>query len=356
MIAADMAPTVDRSLLPTATVERDAPLVAAVSIRPTNTPTPFPVVVVDLNPTEPPAALALPAVEELNTSTPVPTPTDPPLPTETAIPTETPTPQPTFTPPALPGTSANEHYWLRRPVPDGGVVWTNKVYPYGSTRSGTLRPHHGVEFDVPNESLVISSAAGTVVVAGDDSAAVYGPEPNFYGNLVVIAHETPYNGQTVYTLYGHLSQVGVAVGQKVEALQPVGLVGASGIADGPHLHYEVRVGCNRYDCTRNPSLWLYPFREHGTVAGRIVRPNGTLIEGFQVTVNRIDARSPYKGTTTYVGTTVRADDGWNENFVIDDVKAGYYQINFRVDGTRYKEEFWVYPYQTTFVEMVVDAP
>ncbi len=351
LISADIAP------LPTATITRAQALVAAITIQPTITPTPFPVVIVDLSPTDPPPpAIVLPAVNELETATPIPTPTQTSLPTETLIPTETATPIPTFTPPALPGTSANEHYWFRRPVPEDGVVWTNKVYPYASTRGGTLRPHHGVEFDVPNGSLVIAAGAGTVVVAGDDSAAMYGPETNFYGNLVVIEHQAKHNGQSVYTLYAHLSQVGVAVGQQVEALQPIGLVGASGVADGPHLHFEVRVGCNQYECTRNPGLWLYPFRDYGTIAGRIIRPNGTLIEGFQVTATRIDAASRYKGTTTYTGNTVNPDAGWNENFVIDDVNAGYYQINFKVGDVRYKEEFWVYPYQTTFIEIVVDAP
>lgn len=351
MISADIAP------LPSATIMQAPALAAAITIQPTITPTPFPVVIVDLSPTDtPPPAMVLPAVTELASATPLPLPTETLPPTVTLVPTESPTPIPTFTPPALPGTSANEHYWFRRPVPDDGVVWTNKVYPYASTRGGTLRPHHGVEFDVPNGSLVIAAGAGTVVVAGNDSAAMYGPETNFYGNLVVIEHQAKYKGQAVYTLYAHLSQVGVVVGQQIESLQPIGLVGATGVADGPHLHFEVRVGCNQYNCTRNPGLWLYPFKDYGTIAGRIVRPNGTLIEGFQVTTSRIDASSRYKGTTTYTGSTVNADDGWNENFVIDDVKAGYYQINFKVDGVRYKEEFWVYPYHTTFVEMVVDAP
>jgi murein DD-endopeptidase MepM/ murein hydrolase activator NlpD len=351
MISADV------DLLPTATVTRAQPLVAAITIRPTMTPSPFPVVIIDLSPSDtPPAAIVLPAANELETATALPTPTETAPPTETPVPTETATPIPTFTPPALPGTSANEHYWLRRPVPDDGVVWTNKVYPYASTRGGALRPHHGVEFDVQNGSPVLAAAAGTVVTAGDDSSSLFGPETNFYGNLVVIEHQSKYNGMPLYTLYGHLSQVGVAVGQQVEALQPIGLVGSTGVADGPHLHFEVRVGCNQYGCTRNPSLWLYPFKDYGTIAGRIVRPNGTPIEGFQVTATRVDAASTYKGTTTYSGNTVNADDGWNENFVIDDVNAGYYQINFKVNGVRYKEQFWVYPYLTTFVEIVVDAP
>ena len=46
-------------------------------------------------------------------------------------------PQPTFTAPALAQTQPWDHYWLRRPIPEGGTVWTDKAYPYGSNRSGT---------------------------------------------------------------------------------------------------------------------------------------------------------------------------------------------------------------------------
>ncbi|HID51817.1 MAG TPA: M23 family metallopeptidase [Anaerolineae bacterium] len=183
----------------------------------------------------------------------------PPTPTNTAVaPTETPTntPQPTFTPPALPQTSLEEHYWLKRPVAEGGIVWTNKEYPYGSTRGGELRPHHGVEFDVPYDTEILAAASGTVVVAGTDEAELYGPHTNFYGNLVVIEHDTRYNGRPVYTLYGHLNTPLVGVGQRVEAQEIIGLSGASGVADGPHVHLEVRLDKNSYDNTYNPLLWL----------------------------------------------------------------------------------------------------
>jgi murein DD-endopeptidase MepM/ murein hydrolase activator NlpD len=49
------------------------------------------------------------------------------------------------------------------------------------------------------------------------------------------------HGHDVVTLYGHLSAIGVVVGQHVIRGQVIGLVGQSGRATGPHLHYEVRV-------------------------------------------------------------------------------------------------------------------
>lgn len=276
--------------------------------------------------------------------------------TPTAAPTEpaTATPIPTFTPPALPNTSPNEHYWLRRPVAEGGVVWTDKNYPYGSTRGGTLRPHHGVEFNVPAGTEILAAASGTVIFAGADNATLLGETTNFYGNVIVIQLDSTLAGQPVFNLYGHLSEILVAVGQSVQAEQVIALSGASGIADGPHLHFEVRLGTNTYDATYNPLLWLYPFPDRGVVAGRISWPNGTAARELPITLRRIDAPSPYAATTTYTGGTVNSDPQWRENFVLDDVTAGYYELTAGSGDDKITVELWVHPYQTSFVEIVLE--
>ncbi|MCP5101372.1 MAG: M23 family metallopeptidase [Chloroflexi bacterium] len=261
--------------------------------------------------------------------------------------------QPTFTPPSLPLTSLEDHYWFRRPIPEGGTVWTDKVYPYGSTRGGTLRTHHGVEFYVPSGTEVLSVASGTVRVAGTDEAIAYGPHINFYGNLVVIEHDTQLNGQPVFTLYGHLSQIFVGEGQRIESQQIIAYSGASGVADGAHLHLEVRIGQNDYDLTHNPLLWLYPFPDRGTVVGRVVWPDGSLVAQAPVSLNRIDAASRYLATTSYADTSVNADSEWNENFAIDDVDAGFYEAVVTNGTEKYKAEVWVYPYRTSSVEIII---
>ncbi len=265
------------------------------------------------------------------------------------------TPRSTFTPPSLAATSAEEHYWLRRPVPDGGVVWTDKVYPYGGTLGGQLRPHHGVEFMVPTGTPMLAAANGTVVVAGNDRTAVYGPQPNFYGNLIVIELDSQHHGQAVYILYGHLSDILVSEGQPVAAGEVIGLSGGSGVADGPHLHFEVRVGRNDYYHTQNPLLWLYPFFNHGTVAGRVTWPDGSLVYEAPVSLRRLDGQSRYLATTTYADDNLNPSIVWRENFAIDDVPTGYYEVTVRLDDNRrLTKEVWVYAQQTSFVEIVLE--
>lgn len=295
-------------------------------------------------PTAPPAATVPPADSTAAIA----------LASPTTLPTATATPQPTFTPPALPLTSSDEHYWLRRPIADGGTVWTDKAYPYGHTLGGRLRPHHGVEFYVPTGTEVLAAASGTIVAAGDDSADIFGPSTDFYGNLIVIELDSRIQGKPVYNLYGHLSEVWATVGQHVEAKQVIALSGNSGVADGPHLHFEVRVGQNQYESTRNPLLWLYPFPGRGTVAGRIVRSDGSLVYEAPVRLNRVDARSQYLATTSYANGSINGDDGWQENFALDDVEAGYYEVIVSTARGKVKSEVWVFPYQTSFVEIVID--
>jgi murein DD-endopeptidase MepM/ murein hydrolase activator NlpD len=96
------------------------------------------------------------------------------------------------------------------------------------------RFHTGVDFVAQPGAPVWASASGCV------TSAAYDPG---YGRLVVLAH-----GAGVTTWYAHLSRVHVAVGQCVAAGAPLGAVGATGRATGPHLHFEVRVR----DATTDP--------------------------------------------------------------------------------------------------------
>jgi murein DD-endopeptidase MepM/ murein hydrolase activator NlpD len=91
------------------------------------------------------------------------------------------------------------------------------------------RAHTGVDFAAPKGTRVLSAADGHVVLAG---------WRNGYGNTVEIKH-----GGAITTLYGHLSGYaqGLRAGTRVRQGQPLGYVGATGWATGPHLHYEFKV-------------------------------------------------------------------------------------------------------------------
>lgn len=89
------------------------------------------------------------------------------------------------------------------------------------------RPHHGLDIVAPHGSPVVSSAKGRVRRAG---------EAGEFGLMVEIDH-----GHGLVTRYAHLSRILVRRGQVVERADTIGRIGRSGLAAGPHLHYEVVV-------------------------------------------------------------------------------------------------------------------
>ncbi len=276
------------------------------------------------------------------------------MPEQPAAPTASPTPAPTFTPPPPPPPDPAEHFILSRPVPADSPQWTDKAYPYGSTRGGTLQTHHGVEFNVPNGTAVLAAADGVVRFAGTDDVVIAGPQPNFYGQAVVLEHSPATSSNTpLFTLYGHLSEVLVESGQRVNRGEVIGISGDSGVAYGPHLHFEVRQGTNNYSTTRNPLLWLKPFDGLGVVAARIAWPDGRPVLEAPVVLRRIDGQAPYTAGTTYATGGANGDDQRQENLVLDDVVPGYYELEVGSDAGAVRQTLWVFPDRTTFLTLAL---
>jgi murein DD-endopeptidase MepM/ murein hydrolase activator NlpD len=93
--------------------------------------------------------------------------------------------------------------------------------------NGSARMHEGQDLAGDYGDPVYATADGTVTYAGWE---------NGYGRLIKITHAFG-----IETRYGHLSQIGVNVGQKVSRGEKIGDMGNSGRSTGTHLHYEVRL-------------------------------------------------------------------------------------------------------------------
>jgi peptidoglycan hydrolase-like protein with peptidoglycan-binding domain len=118
---------------------------------------------------------------------------------------------------------------LRAPLPHSPLrlAWPLRApvgSPFGPRGAGF---HPGIDLTAPLGLPVGAARSGNVV---------YAAPADGYGNLVILAH-----GSGVRTFYAHLSSITVRLGQRVAAGAQIGLVGATGEATGPHLHFEVRV-------------------------------------------------------------------------------------------------------------------
>jgi len=229
-------------------------------------------------------------------------------------------------------------------------VQASRFYPYGSTANGLYFLHYGVDIGNPSGTPVLAVASGTVIVAGTDQTVVYGLQPNFYGQLVVVQLDREFREQPVFVLYGHLSRVAARVGQQVTTGDVLGEVGMTGVAIGPHLHFEVRVRANTYADTCDPELWLEPLPDHGTIAGQLLDAQGHHIPEAIINFHR--AESPdkrWRETWTYASDGVNPDEEWGENFVMGDVPAGSYVLKTRIGGRLYTQEVTVEAGRTSLV-------
>jgi murein DD-endopeptidase MepM/ murein hydrolase activator NlpD len=94
---------------------------------------------------------------------------------------------------------------------------------------GVVRPHEGTDYGAPTGTPIKAAGVGRVISAGWKGG---------YGRAVVLQH-----GDNITTLYAHMSRLakGIRKGSRVKQGQTIGYVGSSGMATGPHLHYEFRV-------------------------------------------------------------------------------------------------------------------
>lgn len=114
------------------------------------------------------------------------------------------------------------------------------VIPFGRPASGSISSHYGYRQSPFSEArefhggVDFRGKTGDEVVTTADGVVEKAKYVKGYGKHVIIKHKKGYK-----TLYGHLSKIEVAKGQKVEAGEKIGELGSTGRSTGPHLHYEI---------------------------------------------------------------------------------------------------------------------
>lgn len=325
-----------KSPTPTYTATRAATITLVPSRTATTPPTPVP-------PTSTPAPTVASTIISATVSTL--TPTRPPVGTRT--------PRPLVS-----------HFLVGRPVnPQAQSNTPALFYLYGTTGLGDYDVHHGEEFVNPPGTPLFAVADGTVVTAGSDEQPNCGPDGTvvcgrglmpggFYGKLVVIQLTQNYNGQPVFALYGHMNKITVSEGDQVKAGDPIGEIGMSGVANGPHVHVEIRLGINDYGHTRNPILWMKPLAGRGALAGRYADSKGNPVRGAVVNVYRADGDTFLLSTETYGHDRwpdVNPDEDLGENFAVPDLAAGDYVV--RINGQQFAQRVTIQDGKLSFTEL-----
>ena len=316
-------------------------------------------------------------------------PTRTPITLDTRLPSLEPeTPEPVFETPIptpcsptacmLPG-----HFLLSAPLPASANLAPDATYRYGDTQSARRLIHHGIDIKNPLGTPVLAAAEGVVIVAGNDKVTKYGEKEDFYGNLVIIQHDFPEIAKPIFSLYGHLSKVETTIGQRVKTGEKIGRVGMTGVAIGYHLHFEVRIGENHYENTRNPVLWLKPQKDSsgnigGALAGRIINSNGLPMRIAKIVIKPVGAL-PYE-TPIYLNTyddptiprriggarddsflmpyqdgdlTLGRDDVWREDFALSNLTAGKYYLSF-TSQIVHRQVIEIKPGKLTLANVMVD--
>jgi len=254
--------------------------------------------------------------------------------------------------------SPQDHFYFSNPIAAYDIDTVISTYGYGD-----------VFFeDVVHTGIDITGDIGTPIMAAGDGEVIYAGSGVYrggddvaddpYGNAVVIKHSFNYQGEELFTLYGHLDEILVKKGQQVKAGDQIGLLGNTGKTPGPHLHFEVRLGKNEYFSTRNPALWISPPLGWGVLAGQILTFEGRLLEQQVVYLYPLsdppsEDSSPDRVWIgkSYQYQAINRDPYYMENLTIANVPAGKYLVTVPVTeiGRSYQEVVEIHPGRVTFI-------
>jgi len=128
--------------------------------------------------------------------------------------------------------AAAVHIPFARPVLSDGR-FSSRFGQRKDPENGRLAMHAGLDYAAPVGTAILSAAEGEVTFAGQQDG---------YGNMVQIRHEFG-----LETVYAHLNQIRVEVGQHVQRGERIGDMGSTGRSTGSHLHYEIRLNGTALD-------------------------------------------------------------------------------------------------------------
>jgi murein DD-endopeptidase MepM/ murein hydrolase activator NlpD len=146
--------------------------------------------------------------------------------------------------PATPEKLWDGSFALPSPLPLDYCLRTGDCW---SSTFGNRRSYNGSAYTYFHTGVDVFGGMGTEIAAPADGVVVFAGPLTIRGNATMIDH-----GWGVYSGYMHQSEMYVKVGDHVKAGDVIGLVGGTGRAEGPHLHWELLVG----DVQVNPVDWL----------------------------------------------------------------------------------------------------
>jgi murein DD-endopeptidase MepM/ murein hydrolase activator NlpD len=330
-----------RAETPTPALTTSVPAEEAVLVSPSPT--------LEASPSSTPTLVVLADSSPLSTTLDVPVSTVAPDPLRFVFPTPGAAPISAWRPPLYPtpwAPTAYDHFYFARPIAADEVNWPVADYRYGGEFFANV-VHSGVDFPAPKDTPVLAAGSGEVAWAGYGVYRGGYDVTDPYGLAVVIRHDFGYQGQPLYTIYGHLDRIDVATGQYVTTGETIGLVGETGRVTGPHLHFEVRVGENSFFATRNPELWLAPPIDWGVLAGRVLNSSGELVQAQLVIVHsNLDGQNWF--ARSYGEGATISDPYYQENVVVGDLPAGSYELRTAYAGQNFSIEVDIRPGVVTY--------
>lgn len=217
------------------------------------------------------------------------------------------------------------HSFLNSPFNKPYNILPDFTYLFGGTFKGKYRVHRGMDYNNPSNTPVLAGADGSIISAGTG---------NHDANYITVNYGTLYNDWILRGVYVHFcKQPTHHSGDIVSTGDTIGFVGHTGRATNDHLHFETRLTINSIDYGKvNPSLWLIPIPGTGIISGRIVR-NNIALNGVKI----YGVFKPWLFDTPFIygetyGDGVKGDPNLQENFVIDNVLPGIYNLKFQYNN------------------------